>query len=197
MVISPPSQPVTPASVLARINARINVEHDFTRGDEIILTLHGLVTCPILLEPSHDMIIFNNHCYDKESFLHYKQGEMRRNERRIASGYHGQTRLKDPRTGTNFNYTIAMHRHYYETISSEKLALMFLSRIANLTEGKCRHFIPNVESFEVNTIVMHVRTLYSDRENKYPYVSREVASASKDCSGIITGYSKYSKYFQC
>ena len=119
---------VTPPALLAQLDA-IDPQYDFTRGDEIVLTLSDLIKCPILLEASFDMIVFNNQCYNTQSFMHHKQGKMCRNKRRISSGYSGQTRLKDHRTRENFNYFIAMNQKYFENIKGEKLALMLFNQI--------------------------------------------------------------------
>ena len=98
-----------------RLSRRVDPAHDFTYRDELMITLEDLIKCPILLDTSDDMIIFNLQCYDKASFETHKRNEQARNRIREDSGYSDFT-LKDPRTNTNFEYRSAsmniMHSDY-------------------------------------------------------------------------------------
>ena len=87
------------AAATSRLDRRLNVHFDFTHSDVVVLTLIVIVTCPIKLEHTSCMIIFNNQCYGVDCFDHYKTSDYQRIKRRIDSGYVGHTKFKETRTG--------------------------------------------------------------------------------------------------
>ena len=87
---------------------------DFTCRDEITFDLVDIMKCPILLESSGDMVIFNQQFYDRESFDSHRRMEQTDDERRIRRGdVDHVSRLKDPRTGQNFNLAFVLRTLFY------------------------------------------------------------------------------------
>ena len=68
------------------LDTRVNPSIDYTRRDEFVDAIIDLVTCPILREPSSNMVIFNLQCYDRESFQAHRRNEEARNMRLQESG---------------------------------------------------------------------------------------------------------------
>ena len=52
----------------SRLDTRLVLEINFTVKDDAILALVDMAKCPIALDISNEMIIFNNQCYDREIF---------------------------------------------------------------------------------------------------------------------------------
>ena len=52
---------------------------DYTRRDEIVFGLMDVIKCPILLDTSERMVIFNDWLYDREAFEHHRNNENQRN----------------------------------------------------------------------------------------------------------------------
>ena len=50
---------------LQQLDSRLTPEIDFTRHDEITFSLLDAITCPIRLEITDEMIIFNHQYYDQ------------------------------------------------------------------------------------------------------------------------------------
>ena len=44
---------------------------DYTRHDEIIFGLMDMIKCPILLDTSERVVIFNDQLYNSEAFEHH------------------------------------------------------------------------------------------------------------------------------
>ena len=59
------------------LNDRVDATIDYTIGDAIIDQLATLITCPIKLEDTPMMIIFNDQCYDYLDFDRHQQNEYR------------------------------------------------------------------------------------------------------------------------
>ena len=75
---------------------------NYTHHDEIIYGIMDIIKCPILLESSDLMVMFNNQLYNREAFEHHRQTESAQNTRCRSSGYNNP-RLKFPRTGCNIS----------------------------------------------------------------------------------------------
>ena len=152
-----------------RLSNRVNAEEDFTLRDEIMLAFEDLIKCPILLDNSSEMIIFNLQCYDKQSFDTYKQGEEERNRNLEESGYSPSNfTLKDPRTNTKFTYNEAsrtiLFNHFIPKVS---LVSMIMSRIPQIHLNEIQQFIPETSPSDnvigVNAFVRHIKSLLVDR----------------------------------
>ena len=91
------------------------------------------------------------------SFVHYKHDEECRNKRLIFSGYSVSLRLKDPRTGQNYNYSFAMESFYGILITRENLVHLFMGQIANITEGECHHFFSPGDRVGIIDITLQLR----------------------------------------
>ena len=59
------------------LDDRLTPAIDYTRRDEIIFSLVNIITCPIVLEATDDMVIFNHHFYDRNAFDQHRRNEMR------------------------------------------------------------------------------------------------------------------------
>ena len=68
--------------------------------DDIIESLSGVISCPLALESTVDMIIFNDQCYDREAFGKYVSNE---DERNCRYGPPVTEPFRDPRTMKEFS----------------------------------------------------------------------------------------------
>ena len=152
-----------------RLNRRI-VEHlDFTNEDEALLALVDMVKCPLALDTADNMIIFNSHCYDNFYFevirteasdriVGFQESGYRRNDRRC-------THMKDPRTGEEFEYNLAMRTLYFQhTISRYKLKRLISSRVDGLTVPEAEIFLPgNALQVNINEFVKCIERKHGER----------------------------------
>ena len=80
-----------------QLDSRLTSNMDFTRRYEITFSLLDCIECPICMEISNEMTIFNHQYYDKRSFDRHERAKTTRNHNRL------EIRLKDPRTGYDFD----------------------------------------------------------------------------------------------
>ena len=69
-----------------RLYERLDPAFDYTNHDVIVETLLDVIKCPIALEISDMMIVFNDQCYDVILFDGYKADEYVKSKRRTDSG---------------------------------------------------------------------------------------------------------------
>ena len=98
---------------------------DYTRRDEIVFGLMDVIKCPVMLDTTERMVIFNDQLYDREAFEHHRTNEAQRNTRRLNSGY-TNAQLKCPRTGRNFPYDSGLRNLYRSRPRREDLFNMIL-----------------------------------------------------------------------
>ena len=78
----------------SRLYERLDPAFDYTNHDVIVETLLDVITCPISIDISDMMIVFNDQCYDVILFDGYKKDEYEKSQRLTSSGY--PSRFKDP-----------------------------------------------------------------------------------------------------
>ena len=150
----------------------VNPPLAYTRRDEVITSLMDQVKCPITLDTSDTMIIFNDQLYDSDAFEQHRLHEQSQNQRRLDSGYDSSyCRLKDPRTNRNFRYDHAISNLYFDSMTDERICQMINTRNPSVTILEAREFIPvNHTIISSNDFVTHVNRLAhgsSDRRTAY------------------------------
>ena len=126
------------------LNTRLTPTIDYTRRDEIIFDIMDMIKCPIYLDTTDDMIIFNHQFYDNDSFGQHRHNESQRNNSRRRSGYRRAEDycLKDPRTGENFNFGLAIREHYIHHPSKSNVEEMLRNRLRTATDEEIADFVP-------------------------------------------------------
>ena len=76
-----------------RLDDRLFPTIDYTRRDQIITDLMGIITCPIVKEVADDPVVFNLQFYDRESFDTFRSHEDARSQRAINSGMNDFSRV--------------------------------------------------------------------------------------------------------
>ena len=89
-----------------QLDSRLTQDVDFTPRDEITFSLLDIVTCPIRMEITDTMIIFNYQYYDQVCFDKHERSEAVHNQK------YGTFHLKDPRTGYEFDAQTAIKDLY-------------------------------------------------------------------------------------
>ena len=117
------------------LDERVEGDIDYTYRDEIHGKLSQLITCPILREiPSENSIIFNEQCYDLESFDGYAAARDYQNKNHPCRGYNPETAvLICPHTGANINFLMAMTMRY-ERVEYEFMQNILINKIEGITE---------------------------------------------------------------
>ena len=170
---------------------RLHLEVDYTFRDDVIFTLLEVTKCPIMLESSHDMILFNNHLYDRFSFDEHRKNESIRNQRKSSSGYRGDdaNRLKDPRTGENLNYTFALRTLFTTQPVRDDFIILITNRIRGLTDEQAMEFIPRMDDDgsgipqrNVSNFINHLQTLSSTRVNNQRSHQRHIEHLQNDAN---------------
>ena len=118
----------------SRLDARIEADYDYTHGDAVIDTLNEIITCPLVLDVTCPMLIFNNQCYETNAFDQFLLSENARKELYLQSGYRrDRIKFRDPRTSEEFNFDFAISQMIHRTISLFDLKEILVSRISGLT----------------------------------------------------------------
>jgi len=136
----------------SNLDTRIIPLLDFTRRDEITFSLLDIIECPIILGTSKDMIIFNHQFYDREAFQKHRTTEQVSQDNLIARGRldRADARLKDPRTGDNFNSTFALRSLYHSRPSRAMIANLIVKRIMGITVSEIDQFLPALDDCNTN-----------------------------------------------
>ena len=91
---------------LQQLDSRLTPEIDFTCRDEITFSLLDAISCPIRLERTDDLIIFNHQYYNQVCFDRHERADTSHNHS------HGTDRFKDPRTGYDVDMQTAIRIKY-------------------------------------------------------------------------------------
>ena len=123
------------AASVESLDQIINVEgFNLSLRDAILIDLRRFITCPLLLDSSQNMVIFNNHCYDNDMFQGHKQSQMRRNEQYNLLNSSGEpTVFKDPCTRQEMNYNHAMNL-LFSSLTRRQLSNILNSRVGLFQE---------------------------------------------------------------
>ena len=150
------------------LDSRLTPNIDYTRRDKITFSLMDAITCPISMEITDHMIIFNHQYYDRTSFDIHRGAETLLNERRVRSGTirQDEIRLKDPRTGQDFNPTFAMRTLYHPRPTREVLQNFIRQRIRDITAEEVDVVVPETDNYTTNTrnFLSQIRTMALSRE---------------------------------
>ena len=135
--------------MMSRLCTRIVPELDFTVHDDTVLSLVEIVKCPIVLDVTDTMCIFNNNCYDRPNFDKYRCAAVRDNVAFGNSGYtdwQHENSIKDPRTNELLNYGQAIQNTYFEALVPRyALQRIIVARVSGLTASEADCFIPGDE----------------------------------------------------
>ena len=66
---------------IQQLNIRLTPAVDYTRRDEITFSLLDVVTCPIKMEITSNMILFNHQFYDQRTWKSHDDSEARNNRK--------------------------------------------------------------------------------------------------------------------
>ena len=113
------------------LDSRLTPNINFTRHDEITFSLMDAIKCPISMDISDNMIIFNHQYYDRHSFDCHERAKTILNQRCVRERLieQDEIRLKDPRTGQDFNPTYAIRSLYHARPTRQILASFIMKRI--------------------------------------------------------------------
>ena len=125
---------------LQQLDSRLTPEIDFTRRDEITFSLLDTITCPIRLERTNDMIIFNHQYYDQVCFNRHERDETTHNHN------HGTYRLKDPRTGYDFETHTAIRNFYIGCPTRANLVKLVKNFIPAIRIEQVYDFVPDEDN---------------------------------------------------
>ena len=111
------------------------------------------IKCPISMEIFQNMIIFNHQYYDRICFDRHERNKNTLNHRRARHGRieADKMRLKDPRTGMDFNPSFAICTLYHTRPSRDILAQFIKKGILEITEEVLNAFAPNQDDQKTNT----------------------------------------------
>ena len=130
---------------ILQLHSRLTPGVAFTRHDEITFSLLDVVTCPIRMEITSNMIMFNYQYYDKFCF---KQHD-------ISKTHHNRTyntrRLKDPRTGLEFETQHAIRHLYIMLPTRDNLVELVKTRIPEISTEQIDDFVPIEDDQRTNT----------------------------------------------
>ena len=156
------------------LDSPLNAAIDYTRRDEITFSLMDTIKCPISLDYSENMVLFNHQFYDRTNFDSHRSSETRLNERRIRLGQISRdgARLKDPRTGEDYNSTYALRCLYNANPTRAIIKDVVRNRIPHMTEEDVNAFVPEEDDCTMNitNFVNQIRTMANSREpNRFAY----------------------------
>ena len=151
------------------LNERLTPQIDYTHRDEIIFRFVDITTCPIEMETTDDMIIFNHQFYDRTAFDRHHRNKLRASSARLSSGYEENStnnRFKDSKTGTNYNPRYARRTLYQSRPSSQDIEASLFERLPPLSPSLLSHFIPQQSNNEEEMILLftsHITQLDTSR----------------------------------
>ena len=145
-----------------------------------------LIKCPIYFETTDNMIIFNHHFYDRDSFDQHRHNEMIRNRRMMSSGYPDNIHnncFKDPRTGANYNPTYALRTLLKSRLDRNAIRDTLLHRIEHLSSDNVDEFLPTNSDDIFQSFVSLTKELANSRlENRRRYMSHLADAANRAAS---------------
>ena len=125
------------------LNTHLTPSINYTRRDEIIFNIMDFIKCPILLDTTNEMIIFNHQFYNKDSFNQHHHNKTKRNRCQSSSGYNNEAdvRLKDPRTSEIFNFTYALRSLLIFHPTREDVCATLCNRLSNILDKEIEDFL--------------------------------------------------------
>ena len=148
------------------LDQRLQPDFNYTKRDKLIDSMIDMITCPIKMEITEQMAIFNNQCYDVQCFYYHRNQCHRKNQRRAQSNYTTNINIfKDPRTGTDFDYTFAVEHMYYRRLTQNQLRQIIVNRYPVLTFAQTLEFLPPWNgNMKVDEFVTHIKNLAELRQ---------------------------------
>ena len=136
------------------------------------------------------MILFNNQFYDRQNFDSHRGAETRLNQVRVQRGdiRQDEIRLKDHRTGQDFNPTFAMRTLYHPRPTRETLQNFLKNRILQITEEEVDAFVPETDDSTTNTLnfISQIRTMAISREDNFVVYERHIHNLQNAAASTIT-----------
>ena len=94
----------------------------FTDRDEVLVSLHDICKYHLVLEPTQDMVIFNDNCYDRKRFDNLNNFYLQKYNDAMIRGYYRYRKvIRDSRTNQDMDYDDAMTHYYYDSIPVPEL----------------------------------------------------------------------------
>ena len=131
----------------SRFDCWLQHDIDITVCDDVILSLTDILMCPIKLNLSPSMCIFNSHSCKYSSFDHLRMMAHERNTKYQERGYrNGLNAFSDPRTGEDFDYNHEMNNLYHRMlvkpqyphwITTNFIVECIIYMLTNKTNGIC------------------------------------------------------------
>ena len=135
---------------------------DFNIHDEVVSQLLSVIECPMLKDISDDCIVFNNQCYDKKAWAPHVNQEQLRNWNGEVQGWRksgDNQRLKDPRTGENFNIIHWRNKMLHRSLNRPKMKKLIMARDPSLQSKNGLSFVPAIKRVSVNDFVIKIQIL--------------------------------------
>ena len=166
-----------------RLDDRLFPTIDYTRRDQIITDLMGIITCPIVKEVADDPVVFNLQFYDRESFDTFRSHEDARSQRAINSGMNDFSRVffKDPRTGKNYKPTYAKRTLFLGRPTRSHIITILFKRIENINIDEIDEILPayNTSDTQVEYLKAFVTTtkaLFDSRATSHKAYTEHIAT---------------------
>ena len=167
----------------------IDTTTGFTDRDEVLVSLHDIFKCPLVLESTDDMILFNDNCYDRKRFKDLQDFHLKKfNDAMTRGNYRFRKEIRDPRTNQDMEYDMAMTHHYYDSISISELQSVIHRRIPYLTIASMEEFIPpnHRRLVTVTAFVQHVMSLYERRKELIAIHFQQVQNRERRSGESVT-----------
>ena len=176
--------------VVSNLDTRIIPLLEYTRRDEIIFSLLDIIKCPIIIGTSEDMVIFNHQFYDREAFQRHRTTEQVSQDNLIARGRldREDARLKDPRTGDNFNRAFALRSLYHSRPSRAMIANLIVQRIIGITVSEIDQFLPALDDYNTNSenFVSQIKGMVASRSQQHDLYCRHIEALQNAAASMTT-----------
>ena len=95
----------------------IDTTTGFTDRDEVLVSLHDICKCHLVLDPTQDMVMFNDNCYDRKRFDDLKDFSLKKFNDVMSRGHYRYRKLiRDPRTNQKIWITTIQRRSIITTL---------------------------------------------------------------------------------
>lgn len=87
----------------------IDTTTGFTDRDEVLVSLHDIYKCHLVLEPTQEMVMFNDNCYDRKRFDNLENFYLKKFNNAMNGGHYRYRKVAhDPRTNLDMDYDDTM-----------------------------------------------------------------------------------------
>ena len=152
------------------LSKRVVDDLDYTRYDALLESIvENFCRCPISLEITEEMVIFNQQCYDVDSFERIEVMSLEKHKKKLQRYPNHIRKIKDPRTKEVWNYEDGLGEHFRKLILPRQLGQFIHDRIPAVSiEDAITFYIPNPigdkDEIIVKNVVAHIQHLIRQRE---------------------------------